>query len=183
MAEITTKKLLHTRQISCQGFELGQGRWQICGRMADVKSFAMVNPDRGGQIAVGEPLHDISLALTLDRTLLIEAVEADITAAPFNSCYPISQAFQKLVGLRLLPGFSRQARELLGGVKGCTHLLELLGPIATTAYQTLWQSEEGYHSDDPQVTEFLLNSCHSLRDDGDVIRQVAPPLAKQPLTQ
>ncbi|MEH6650676.1 MAG: DUF2889 domain-containing protein [Motiliproteus sp.] len=180
MVEATHKKLLHTRQISCQGFELGQGRWQVIGRMADVKSFAMHNPDRGGQISIGEPLHDISLTLTLDRTLLIEAVDAEISAAPFNSCYSISQAFQRLVGLRLLPGFSREAKELLGGVKGCTHLLELLGPIATTAYQTLWQSEEGYNSNDPQVTEFLLNSCHSLRDDGEVVRQMAPSLAKRP---
>ena len=28
-------------------------------------------------------------------------------------------------------------------VKGCTHLLELLGTISTTAYQTLWQTENG----------------------------------------
>jgi hypothetical protein len=124
MAESGHKKLLHTRQVVCQGFELDDGLWQIVGRMTDIKSFTMRNPDRGGQIPVGEPLHDISLSLTLDNKLCIHAVDADIEAAPFKSCDQISGAFQALVGLQLLPGFSRQAKELLGGVKGCTHLLE-----------------------------------------------------------
>jgi hypothetical protein len=166
------KKLLHTRQVVCQGFELGKGLWQIVGTMTDIKSFSMRNPDRGGQIAVGEPLHDIRLSLTIDKTLRVHAVEAQIDASPFNGCDQISGAFQALVGLRLLPGFSRQVKELLGGVKGCTHLLELLAPIATTAYQTLWQSKDGYTSNDLQVTDFLINSCHTLAEDGKVVREL-----------
>ncbi len=176
MAESGSKKLRHTRQVVCQGFELDNGLWQIEGRMTDIKSFTMRSPYRGGQIPVGEPLHDISLSLTLDAELRIHAVVAGIDAAPFKSCAQISTAFQALVGLRLLPGFSRQAKELLGGVKGCTHLLELLGPIATTAYQTLWQSEQGYNGNDPRVTDFLINSCHALSEDGEVVRELAQSL-------
>ena len=176
IAKQSHMKLLHTRQVLCQGFKLDNGLWQVVGSMTDIKSFAMRNPDRGGQIPVGEPLHDISLSLTLDKTLLIRAVEVQIDASPFNVCGQIGGAFQALVGLRLLPGFSRQAKELLGGVNGCTHLLELLGPIATTAYQTLWQSEDGYNSNDPQVTDFLINSCHALAEDGEVVRELAQSL-------
>lgn len=176
--EAPVKRLLHTRQVLCQGYELGNGLWQIVGAMTDIKSFSMLNPDRGGQIAVGEPLHDIRLSLTLDKKLLIRAVDAQIDAAPFKGCDQIVTAFQGLVGLRLLPGFSRQAKGLLGGVKGCTHLLELLGPIATTAYQTLWQSEGGYNSNDPQVTGFLINSCHALAEDGEVVRELSELLAE-----
>jgi hypothetical protein len=165
------RTLLHSRDVSCRGYARGDGLWEIEGRMRDIKSFTMANEDRGGRIAAGEPLHDISLTLVLDRTLCIHALEARIDAAPFATCPAIAPAFQQLVGLRIVPGFSRQVKELLGGVKGCTHLLELLAPIATTAYQTLWQAESGYDGDNPEVLRLLLDSCHSLASDGPVVRR------------
>lgn len=168
------KKLLHTRHIQCKGYELDDGNWQIVGNMTDLKSFPMENRDRGGRIEVGEPLHDISLALTLDRNLVILAVDASIDAAPFSCCADITESFRMLEGLQLVPGFRKRAQSLLGGVKGCTHLLELLGPISTTAYQTLWQSENGYSGDDPEVVGMLADSCHTLARNGDVM---APLLA------
>ena len=171
------RQLRHTRHVVCQGFALDNGLWEIEGRMSDLKSFAMRNADRGGQIALGEPLHDISLALTLDAELRVQGVRVAMAATPFRSCARISGAFQALNGLQLRPGFSRRAKALMGGVQGCTHLLELLGPIATTAYQTLWQSESGYNGDDPAVTGFLLNSCHALAEDGEVVRSMADRIA------
>ncbi len=173
-----TRQLLHTRQVSCQGYLRSDGLWDIEGRMTDIKSFDMHNPDRGGQIAAGEPLHDISLTLTFDRTMKIREVSARIDYSPFNQCPRIIKAFQQLVGLRVSPGFSRQVKELFSGVSGCTHLVELLPPIATTAYQTLWQSEKGYDGDDPEVHKFLLNSCHALAVDGDVIKTHWPEYAQ-----
>ncbi|MCW8885610.1 MAG: DUF2889 domain-containing protein [Motiliproteus sp.] len=172
-----TRQLLHTRQVHCQGYLRSDGLWDIEGRMTDVKSFDMANPDRGGQIAAGEPLHDISLTLTFDRTMQIKAVDARIDYSPFNQCPRITKAFQKLVGLRISSGFSRQVKELFSGINGCTHLIELLPPIATTAYQTLWQSERGYDGDDPAVSQFLINSCHALEAGGEVIRSHWPEYA------
>ena len=175
-----TKKLLHTRTVHCHGYERSDGCWDIEAHMTDVKSFAMNNPDRGGQIPAGEPLHDISLAVTIDRTLQIKAVKASIDLAPFNQCGAITQQFQQLVGLRIFPGFSRQVKEMLSGTQGCTHLLELLSPIATTTYQTLWQSKNGYDGDDPAVHQFLLNSCHALAADGEVVQNHWPEYAQSP---
>ncbi len=171
------RRLLHTRTVRCQGYARRDGLWDIEGRMIDVKSFDMFNPDRGGQIEAGEPLHDISLTLTIDRGMLIRAVNARIDYSPFNPCRKITGAFQQLVGMRIFPGFSRQVKQKFSGVNGCTHLLELLAPISTTAYQTLWQSENGYDGDDPEVHQFLLNSCHALAADGEVVRSHWPEYA------
>lgn len=165
-----TRRLLHTRKVRCQGYARSDGKWDIEGRMTDVKSFDMANADRGGQIDAGEALHDISLTLTIDRTLQISAVDARIDYSPFQQCGAITESFQQLVGLKILPGFSRQVKDLFVGTKGCTHLKELLPPIATTAYQTLWQSGSGYDGDDPLAHKFLLNSCHALAVDGEVVR-------------
>ncbi|WP_207062915.1 DUF2889 domain-containing protein [Motiliproteus sp. SC1-56] len=164
------RTLLHSRDVSCRGYVRNDGLWEIEGRMRDIKSFDMANEDRG-RIAAGEPLHDITLTLTLDQQLLIHAVSAKIEAAPFATCPAITPAFQQLVGLRIVPGFRQQVKALLAGVKGCTHLVELLGPIATTAYQTLWQSASGYDGDSAAVREFLTDSCHSLAADGPVVQR------------
>jgi len=169
MSKPDRRKLLHTRNVQCKGYDLGDGLWEVEGRMVDLKSFAMDNEDRGGRIEVGEPLHDLGLSLTFDRDLVIRRVEAFFDAAPFNRCSDITEAFKVLEGVQLVSGFRARSHELLGGVKGCTHLLELLGPIATTAYQTLWQSENGYSGDDPAVLEMLADNCHTLKREGEVM--------------
>ena len=165
-----SRSLLHSRSVNCRGYRRSDGDWDIEGRLCDIKSFHMANPDRGGQIAAGEPVHDMTLTLTVDRGMHIKAVNAQIAYSPFIQCGSITTAFQQLVGLRLLPGFSRQLKALFSGTKGCTHLLELLPVISTTAYQTIWQSETGYEGDDPEVHGFLLNSCHALASDGEVVQ-------------
>lgn len=168
---------MHTRQVSCRGYQLDDGCWEIEGRMVDLKTFPMKSPAQDGQIEVGEPLHDMTLSLVIDGSMKIRQVCAEIEAAPFKQCASISGAFRDLEGLCLAPGFLGKARELLGGVNGCTHLLELLGPIATTAYQTLWQGENGYNADDPDVAEMLLDSCHTLARNGVVANLLAAELS------
>ena len=176
--EVKEKRtLLHSRNIQCNGFGRSDGLWDIEARMTDIKSFDMENPDRGGQIVAGDALHDISLIVTVDRTMLIKSVEARIDLSPFTECNMITQKFQQLVGLRIYPGFSRQVKEIFAGIKGCTHLIELLPIISTTAYQTLWQSENGYDGDDPEIHKFLLDSCHALARDGSTVQRFWPEYA------
>ncbi len=171
MAESRQRQLLHTRQVVCRGFKLPDGLWEVEGRMIDLKNFPMASAYQGGTIAVGDPLHDMALTLTFDRRLIVRSIRATIDAAPFHTCQSVTGAFSALEGLSLNSGFTRQARERLGGVKGCTHLLELLGPIATTAHQTLWQGKGGYVPTDPKVVDLLLDSCYSLARDGVVVRK------------
>lgn len=170
MNEVAEKTLLHTRQVTCRGYQLADGRWEIIGQMVDLKSFPIDIPDHGRAIPVGEPLHDISLALVIDRNLIIHQVRATIDAAPYSNCPQITDAFAVLEGMSLAPGFKRLVKNVLGGAKGCTHLLELLGPIATTAYQTLWQSKGGYDSESPEAVDRLIDSCHTFARDGAVVR-------------
>ncbi len=160
------RELLHTRQVACRGYRLGDDRWEIEGRMIDLKNFPIECLERDGRLPVGEPLHDISLTLIVDSKLRILSVKAKIEAAPFNQCANITESFQVLEGLSLGPGLNQHVKKLLGGPKGCTHIVELLGPIATTAFQTLWQAEGGFDIDSPAV-DGLLDSCHTwARDAG-----------------
>ena len=69
------------------------------------------------------------IRLTVDDALTIQAVEAVTDAAPYGVCPSIAPNFQRLVGLAIKPGFTARVKQLLGGVEGCTHLVDLLGPV------------------------------------------------------
>jgi hypothetical protein len=165
---------IHHRQIDCRGYRREDGLWDIEAHLTDVKSYPFANAWRG-EIGPGEAIHDMWLRLTLDDELTVIAVEAATDAGPFAICPAITPAFAKLRGLRIGPGWRREVHERLGGVHGCTHLVELLGPLATTAYQTIhvWRAK---HRPSPETDQppRHLDSCHALARDGEVVRQHYP---------
>jgi hypothetical protein len=176
---------LHLRRVECRGFRRADGLWDIEGHMTDTKTYGFPNQARG-RIEAGEPLHDMWLRLTLDDELVIRAAEAVTDAGPYGICGDITPNYQRLVGLRIGPGFTGKTRELLGGVHGCTHLLELLGPIATTAFQTIFSERErrrraaeaaGTPAPAPAAASKrprLLETCHAFRTDGPVVKERWP---------
>ena len=166
------RRKIHQRQIVCDGFEREDGLWDIEARMTDVKTYTLENRDRGGQIPAGEPLHDMALRLTIDLEYRIHAVEAVIDDAPFKVCPRITGTFERLVGKQIGPGWTRLTRQLFSGTQGCTHLMELLGPIATTAFQATHFARKNQppSREKPRV----INSCHALAADGEVVRDFWP---------
>jgi len=126
-----------------------------------------------------EPLHEMWLRVTVDDSLVIRAVEAAIEHGPFAICPRIAGNFRRLEGERIGPGWRRRVHTLLGGVEGCTHLVELLTPLATTAFQTLFGSRYGGrpkhdHTERSGVMARLIGSCHALAPDSEVVRDFWP---------
>src|SRR3712207_6546677 len=68
----------------------------------------------------------------------IVASESSSDHTPYAICPGAAPNFARLAGLKIGPGFNRAVAERVGGVQGCTHLRELLGQMATVAYQTLY---------------------------------------------
>jgi Protein of unknown function (DUF2889) len=60
-------------------------------------------------------------------------IRAEAVTGPFAICPAINPAFADLEGLRIGPGWQRAVQARPGGVRGCAHLVELLGLLATTA--------------------------------------------------
>ena len=59
----------------------------------------------------------------------------------------------------------------MGAHRGCTHLTELLGPVATTAIQTM--ASKRYHGkagSGKRSPAAFLNTCHSYADDSPVVK-------------
>ena len=163
------RKLLHQRSVTCRGYRRDDGLLDIEGHLRDTKTYPFHNRDRG-EISAGEPIHGMWLRLTIDEDLLIHDAEASTEFAPYAVCPRITPNFKRLAGLRIGAGWMREVRQRLGGGEGCTHLVELLGPIATTAFQTLAGQRRSRDTEAAGRRPFFLDSCHALKSDGEVVR-------------
>ncbi|MEX2650615.1 MAG: DUF2889 domain-containing protein [Alphaproteobacteria bacterium] len=178
LSDPALRERLHTRRIVCEGFLRSDGRFDIEAHLVDTKAYPFENDERG-TIAPGEPLHEMWLRLTLDDAMEVRAVEAVTDAGPFTVCGDITPAFQRLEGLKIGPGWRGRVNELLGGVKGCTHLVELLGPMATVAFQTIWSRKAREKRGDgaghiPARKPGYIDGCHALASDGPIVRDHHP---------
>lgn len=172
------RSLLHTRRVVCRGYKRTDGLWDIEGHLVDTKNYDMEMSEReNGMIPAGEALHDMALRITVDLELNILDAEATMDYTPFRYCPSIASAFSKLKGMRIARGFTRATREMFGGIQGCTHLLELLGPVATTAFQTTHQ-ERQYLAESNGSKHAMLNSCHAFAEDSVVVRDHWPEFYK-----
>ena len=170
-------QLLHKRVVQCWGYRREDGLWDIEGRLVDTKTYPFPNEDRGGAIQAGEPLHDLWIRLTVDSQCLIQAVEACTDGAPFTLCPTITGRYQELVGVRIGPGWSQKLRELFGGTSGCTHMTELLGPVATTFFQALYGQRYDEEDAKPATARRpppVLNTCHALASNSPVVKNRWP---------
>lgn len=173
---------LHRRAYDFQGYRRADGLWDIEGRLVDTKTYAFANGWRG-EIAPGTPVHDMWIRLTLDDDFTVRDIEVSTAAAPFAVCGDIAPGFAVVKGLTVGPGWRRRLKERLGGVKGCTHLVEMLGAMATVAFQTIYPARardgRGMETDEGRVPP-MLDACHALARDGDIVRRHWPQYYRDP---
>jgi hypothetical protein len=130
------RELLHSRDIVLRGYRRADGLYDIEAQLIDSKTYGFANRDRG-YVEAGEPIHGMWLRLTVDEERLIVDCEAASDHTPYAICPSAAPNFARLAGLRIKPGFLKEAAKRVGGTLGCTHLRELLQQVATTAYQTI----------------------------------------------
>lgn len=168
------RTLLHTRTIECRGYRRDDALYDIEGHLVDVKSVAFHNMDRG-EVEAGEPIHEMWIRLTVDLKLHVVDVEAQTVWGPYAACGDIAPNFKRLKGLTIKQGWTQKTRALLGGTKGCTHLVELLGPVATTAFQTVYADKvDRERQNGEEVKPPQIDSCHIYASDGPVVEKVHP---------
>ena len=162
------RTLVHHRDLDCRGYEREDGLWDIEGHLVDTKSYSFDNLERG-PVQAGEPIHEMWLRITIDDELLIHAAQAVTDFSPYHMCPDITVNFERLAGLRIGPGWWRDVQKRIGGTQGCTHLVELIRPLATTAFQTLVKARK-HQNPDPNRRPHWLNTCHAHASDREVVR-------------
>jgi hypothetical protein len=163
------RELLHTRAVEIRGYRREDGLYDVEGHLVDTKpkDFQLAS----GVRPAGQPVHDMWLRITVDAQLNIVDAAAAMDGMPFvEHCGAIVPAYRKLVGLAIRPGYNNRVKELLGGIRGCTHVTELAGSIATAAFQTL----AGQVTQDPSKKPFQVDRCHALEASGPAVAKFYP---------
>lgn len=178
------RRHMHTRTIVCEGYRRDDGLWDIEASIVDTKAYAYEEPDRGLR-QPGDPVHHMAVRLTLDAAMVVRAIEVDMPATPYATCLTAAPAYQGLVGKRVGLGWRKAVNEAVGGVRGCTHVRELLFPMATVAFQTIggWKEQESAQEELDGVPAgaggrpYFLDGCKSWAVDGPVVARLHPQFA------
>ena len=99
---VARREQVHTRKIELQGYSREDGLFDIEARLTDTKSYGFETDDRGW-IDPGEPLHGMSMRMTIDEDMVIVAFEAATDYSPHAICPQIAPNYAKLAGLRIGP--------------------------------------------------------------------------------
>lgn len=162
----------HRRLIDCFGWERDDGLWQIEVSLRDTKG-AVLCSAAGRQVAAGESIHHMVITLVVDGALKIQSATAQSLAAPAGSCREVEASYAALAGLTIGPGLNRAVRERFGGVKGCTHLTEMLPIAATVAIQTILGARMTDGAEmAPKLAAEMVDECHTWRGDGPLVRSL-----------
>lgn len=172
---------VHHRQIDLRFSRRSDGLYEIEGRLVDKKSHpfrrALANDDQ----PPGAPLHDIVVRLVIDESLLVHDALALMQVTPFTTCRGAVNTLAPLKGLRIGAGWNKRVRELLGGAASCTHIVELLGPMATTALQGLAPQRLAQRDDPANEAQRLakVDSCYAYAAEREVVAQLWPHLHRK----
>jgi hypothetical protein len=171
------REKMHHRKIDCEGFQRDDGLWDIDVHMTDTRTYDCGYDalHRGGIIAAGEPVHDMWLRFTIDLDFLIHDVHAASDQTPFSICPQAAEGMRTLIGLRIGYGWMRQVRERIGSDRCCTHLMDLLGQLAATSYQTLHAAlEEREAKRESRKKPPIIDTCLALSSSGEVVKKRWP---------
>jgi hypothetical protein len=169
------RELAQTRTITCTGYKRADGFFDIEAHLVDTKPFAVDQPRFGAPKPAGHPLHEMKIRVTIDGEMSIHEAEAATIHAPFEPCAVPPTVFPKLKGFSFKKGWKQEVARIMGGTRGCTHLRELLGVLATVAYQTVVSTDEYFaRFEDGKIRPFFIGTCHTYEESGPVIKRLYP---------
>ena len=170
---------VHTRRIEIQSYDLGDHRILVEGELLDTRPPL---PEEGE----GRPrtIHHLRAFLRVQGPdLTVAEAGAEMKRIPRQACPEALPGVKNLAGLRIISGFTQRVKELIGDVKGCSHLTSLflaMGPIAVQGYFAAYGRRGGggaRHPDNPAFAR-VLNSCHVWREDGPFVRSLMAQVKK-----
>src|SRR5690242_16966128 len=99
------RRHMHTRSIECNGYLRDDGLWEGEALLRDTKPFTHRADRFRGELAPGDPVHDIALRLAVDDSMRIHEAEATMGATPYPTCVEVEPVLQRLIGENIGKGW------------------------------------------------------------------------------
>jgi hypothetical protein len=171
-----TREPIHTRRISFEGFRRSDGLFEVVGHLTDRKPYEFTPPSGLRVVAANEPIHDIGLCVVFDLDMVIHAVTTTMRAYPYRDCIGGGESLQALVGVRIGAGWSGEVRKRLPTGETCTHLREILIPLATAAIQAVnpLRAQSLLDGTDANGKPHKVDSCYAYGASRELVMQRWP---------
>ena len=175
------RKPVHIRQTEIKTYDLGDHQVLVEATLKDTRTPPPSEDLPAAQMVL---VHDLVARIRVQGPdLTIVAVEADMPHIPREMCREVLPDMQKLVGLRIISGYTQQVKDLIGDVKGCSHLTHLflcLGPAAVQGYWAAYgRKPEARSLSNPAITR-VIDSCRVWRRDGALVASLSGEVQKEP---
>ncbi|SOE55066.1 Protein of unknown function [Caballeronia arationis] len=174
-AEPITREEIHHRQIEMHGYRRSDGLFEVSASLADSKTGDFTLPGGARLINARSPIHDLGVTLLFDKDMIVREVQTFVRSHPYASCQGGGDTLEALVGMRIGPGWNSEVRKRLPPSDTCTQLKELLGPLASTAYQTMvTERPSALDERDVRGKPRKVDSCHAYGASRELVKTLWP---------
>ena len=108
--------------------------------------------------------------------LAIEDIDVEMPTVPMQECLETLDSLTPLKGLPIVSGFTSRVKDLVGGAKGCAHLVALITAMASAAVQGAWAAMTSKPRDPatflPGARERIKDTCRVWRSDGPMFKDI-----------
>lgn len=165
---------LHNRKMDITSYLYGEDAIALEGRLTDDRMDRIYT--LFGEVRPPGVVHDMIVRMIVrGPKLLIEGIEAEMVTVPNPDCRGALSSLSPLKGQSISAGFTTKVHRMVGGVKGCAHLVALCRAMASAAVQGAWSAVASRPLGEGRITQrhlkSVLNTCHLWRPDGPLVKQ------------
>jgi len=175
------RRSIHRRTLKMEAFAREDGLYDVESRLIDTKPFPFVRLSSPVPTPAGQFLHDLWIRVTVDADYVVRDIVASSDVTPWLLCKEAPATLRVLVGERIARGWSAKVKERLRGAAGCTHLMEMLIPMATVAIQGIrGLYPEQARRDDANGVPSKIDTCFAYGREREVVMRLWPQHARRP---
>jgi len=160
--DMNKNRRVHCRKLEITTYTDEPGAVILEGRLLDecfVTRYMM-----GGEQRPPGFIHDLVVRMKVSGpALTIAGIDVKMPTVPRSECRQALDCLDPLVGMPITSGFTVRVKELVGGPKGCAHLVSLVLTMAPAAVQGAWSAisrtplDPALYAD--LAMDFLTDTC------------------------
>jgi len=166
----TVNQKIHSRQLDIVTYKCTPDSFIVEGTLKDERLADSYGPS--GKLFPPGTIHHMIIRMAVKGpNLVIEDIEVEMPTLPNEFCIETIKCLDPIKGMSIVSGFTSKVKKLVGGVKGCVHLVALLTAMAPAAFQGVFSGMERQLKG-PHMVERMKDTCWVWRTNGPLMNQI-----------